>query len=91
VAKRAKFQIPTNKTEKEIFADKLMNELTELIEKPTTTNQPYKSWISDSTFKIVYAKGESRRKGNTEVIGPLTKELRKVLKLIGKTECRKLL
>jgi xylose isomerase len=53
-AKHFKFHLP--KAHQITYADKLMNELTELVEKPLTINHKYRSWISETSQKIINAK-----------------------------------
>jgi hypothetical protein len=52
-------------------------------------NEQYNSWISENTWKIMYMKIDVRRKGKTEIIGKLEKEVQKNLKLDRKTRIHK--
>jgi hypothetical protein len=54
-------------------ADKLMDELTEIIEKRIIQSSRYNSWISEETWKLIVLKVIARRNNNTE----MTKQLKK--------------
>jgi hypothetical protein len=64
-AKCSKFHMP-NQNEPNNYAEKLMEELTKLVDKPNTSNQQYTSWILEKSWRINYAKAEARKNGNTE-------------------------
>ena len=57
-----------------------MEELAELIEKPTTIDQRYESWISDVSWKLIDAKAEARRCGDASKVKNLKIRLRTSLK-----------
>jgi hypothetical protein len=42
-------------------------------EKPRMVNDQNRSWITESTWKIINAKADATRKGNSEMIGKLKK------------------
>lgn len=76
---RTRFSLPI-RSEDKTRADLLMEELTELIEKPARIDQRYESWISDASWKLIDAKAEARRRGNVREVKSLKSQLRESLK-----------
>jgi exonuclease III len=79
VNKRARYSLQIRSEDKS-RADHLMEELTELIEKPARIDQRYESWISANSWKLVDAKAEARRCGDAQAVSRLKVLLRKSLK-----------
>lgn len=77
IGKRARFSLPIRAQDRS-RADQLMDELVELIEKPTPRDQRHESWISDATWKLVDAKAAARKRGNAQAaVKSLKKQIRK--------------
>ena len=71
-------------------ADFLMEELTEFIEKPPSSDPQSESWISEATWKLFDAKAQARRRGDSVTAKNLKKPIRKSLQADRKRRIDKL-
>ena len=71
-------------------ADFLMEELTELIEKPPSSDPQSESWISEATWKLFDAKAQARRRGDSVTAKNLKKPIQKSLQADRKRRIDKL-
>ena len=58
-----------------------MDELAGLVEGNCGKNEPYRSWISQSTWILISQKSDARRSGNAATAKILTKQIRKSLRV----------
>jgi exonuclease III len=79
VKKRSTFPIRISEDSK-TATDFLMDELANLVEAKHDTNEPYRSWISQSTWILISKKSEARRSGNATTAKILSKQIRKNLR-----------